>query len=125
MARAETRTLLAADVWASSAAGALNRQNPEDLGITRTAGFGIEYQQANSGFYPPRTVFNQRYHEWEHSFRHKLFMGIPEYHADINYRQHAFCQVDGVPYVASVANGPALGNVTDPTATPNAIWRRY
>ena len=32
MASAATRTLLAADVWASSADGATNRQTPEALG---------------------------------------------------------------------------------------------
>ena len=45
MASTATRTLLAADVWASSADGATNRQTPESLGLTRTTGYGLEYQQ--------------------------------------------------------------------------------
>ena len=125
MASAATRTLLAADVWASSADGATNRQTPEALGLTRTTGYGLEYQQADSGFYPSRRLTNQRYHEIELGLRHKLLMGIPEYDEGVNYRQHALCQVGGTPYVATVANGPAEGNPTDPTATPNAVWRTY
>ena len=65
MASAETRALLAADVWASSADGAMNRQTPEAAGLTRTTGYGLEYQQIGSGFFPSRLVLNQRYHEWE------------------------------------------------------------
>ena len=56
-------------------------------------------------------------------FRHKLHMGIPEYDPGVNYRQHAFCQVAGVPYVALVANGPDAGNPTDPTAAGQTVWR--
>lgn len=125
MASAATRALLAADVWASSTEGAANRQTPESLSIVRTAGMGIAYQQSGTGFYPPRTLFNQRYHEWDEGFRHKMFYGIPQWDENVNYRQHAFVQVEGVPYVALVANGPTVGNPTDPTDTPNAAWRVY
>ena len=52
MASAETRALLAADVWASSSDGAMNRQTPEAAGLTRTTGYGLEYQQADSGLLP-------------------------------------------------------------------------
>ena len=126
MASTETRALLTGPVWASDPdVGQDNRQNPEELGIVRTSGFGLEYQQRDSGFYPPRRVFNQRYHEWDLGFRHKLLMGIPEWDDGVNYRQHAFSAVDGVPYVAIVATGPTLGNPTDPTDSPNAVWRQY
>ena len=125
MASAATRTLIAADIWASSADGATNRQNPEDIGLTRTNGYGIEYQQSESGFYPSRTLTNQRYHEIEHGLRHKMLMGIPEYDDGVNYRQHALCQVAGTPYVATVANGTAEDNVTDPTDSGQAVWRLY
>ena len=127
MASAETVRLLAADAWAGDpATGAPNRQTPEDAGLTRTLGFTLAYQQQDSGFYPQRRVFNQRYYEWDLAFQHKgIVMGVPEYHAGINYAQHAFCQVEGMLYVALVANGPASGNVTSPTATPNTVWREY
>ena len=125
MASAETRTLLAADVWASSTEGEANRQNPEAIGLTRTTGYGLEYQQLDSGFYPSRQVLNQRYHEWELGFRHKLLMGIPEYDSDVDYRQHAFAVVGGTLYVATEANGPTLGNPTDPTALGQTVWREY
>ena len=36
--------------------GPLNRQEPEAIGITRTTGYGLEYQQTGSGFYPSRRV---------------------------------------------------------------------
>ena len=125
MASAATRTLLAADVWASSTEGAANRQLPEALGIVRTIGYDLKYQQRGSGFYPSRTLTNQRYHEWELGFRHKLRYGIPTHSMDVNYPQHAIAAIAGVPYVALVANGPLLGNPIRPTATPNAVWRPY
>ena len=125
MASAETRALLDADVWASSADGAMNRQTPEAAGLTRTTGYGLEYQQRGSGFFPKRLVVNQRYHEWELGFRHKLINGIPSHDLGVNYQQHAFCTVSGTPYVANVANGPIAGNPTDPTAAGQTTWRRY
>ena len=52
MARTETKTMLDADIWASSSDGAENRQNPEDVGIVRTVGYDLKYQQEGSGLYP-------------------------------------------------------------------------
>lgn len=125
MASASTRRLLTGPVWASSSEGATNRQNPEALGLTRAVGYDLKFQQEGTGFYPSRRLTNQRYHEWDLGFGHKMLIGIPEWDDGVNYRQHAFASVDGVPYVALVANGPAVGNATDPTDSPNAVWRAY
>ena len=53
MASAATRTLLDADVWASSAEGTANRQTPEALGIVRTVGYDLKYQQRDSASTEP------------------------------------------------------------------------
>ena len=54
-----------------------------------------------------------------------MHLGIPEWDEDVNYRQHAFSQVAGRPYVALVATGPEAGNPTDPTAVGQTVWRLY
>ena len=118
--------LATSDSWASDATlGAENRTLPEDEGITRTRGFGIAYQQPGTGFFPQRTVFNQRYFEWDEGFKHKLVSGIPEWDSRINYFQHAFCQIAGILYVALVENGPEIGNGADPTDASQTVWRVY
>ena len=61
MASTATRALLDGPVWASDPTeGPANREDPEALGITRTTGYGLEYQQIGSGFYPSRRVLNQK-----------------------------------------------------------------
>ena len=46
-------------------------------------------------------------------------MGIPEHHHERELPAARIRRtVDGTIYVAIVANGPALGNPTDPTVTP-------
>ena len=126
MASTETLRLLAADTWCDSEQGQANRALPEEVNdLDRATGFTIEYQVKDSGFTPPRTVFNQKAHEWDFGFKHRIVMGIPEHNLGINYKRHAFCQVDGELFVALVANGPALGNQAAPTQEGQAVWRGY
>ena len=119
-------TLATSDSWASDATlGAQNRTLPEVHGINRRVGFSVAYQQPGTGFFPQRTVFNQRYYEWDEGFKHKILRGVPEWDERINYFQHAFCNLNGILYVALVANGPEIGNAVSPDAPNNIVWRIY
>ena len=123
MASDDTIKFLSGDRWAS-AAGSI-RANPETFGLTRALGWPLSYQQRDSGKFPELAVFNQRFLEFEDSFRHKLNHGIPEYDARVNYAQHAFCRTDTAIYVAQRANGPTLGNAESPDDTGQTTWREY
>lgn len=123
MADSESRKVIG-NLWASGATA--DRQDPEDVGITRTAGFNLPYEQIGSGSEPERTVFNQLFRELHGWMEENIRTGgVKPYDALIDYYQYARVAVGASKYVALVANGPALGNTVSPTASGQQVWRIY
>ena len=107
--------------WADSG----DRENPEDVGISRGAGWTVPYEQINSGLEPERTIFNQRGREIDGWAIERMRTGIPGWDGDIDYQQDAFVTSSGNMYIALVANGPVLGNTVNPAESGQSVWRIY
>ena len=58
--------------WADSG----DRQDPEEAGLDRAAGWTVAYEQAGSGNYPERLVFNQLLRELSGLFQEALGAGV-------------------------------------------------
>ena len=111
-ASAEERKILG-NLWASDATA--DREDPEDVGITRTDGWPIAYEQIGSGKEPERSVFNQKFREWTGFGNDVLRMGILQWDSGVDYNIYAFVTAsDGFIYVANVASGPGTGDAIDP-----------
>lgn len=122
---AEARKIIG-NVWAS--ADAADRENPEDLGISRRVGWPVSYEQVGTGDEPERTIFNQRFREWDGIFELKMRMGgVMPWNEGINYFQWARAiGSDGQKYMALRATGPAHGNAIAPTEDEReTVWRLY
>ena len=123
MADTESRKLLTG-VWASGSTA--DREDPVDVGITRTAGFDLRYEQIGSGAEPERTVVNQKFREWSGWGVDNIRRGgVKPWDALVDYYQHARVAVNMSKYRATVATGPATGNATDPTTTGQTVWELY
>ena len=125
MANEEAKKILRGR-WAS-AAGALTI-DPEDATlqppVPRTLGYPQSFSD-DDGNTIRLEVFNQRSLEWDSAATDSMRFGGPlPYDADINYHQWARCTVQADEYYATVANGPDLGNATDPTTTGQTVWLR-
>ena len=122
---AEAKKMLTG-IWASG--DDAERENPAEVGITRNRGWNVAYEQVGSGLEPERTIFNQKFREFEGCFQEKMRMGgCMRWDGDINYLQYArVIGSDGNKYYCLVDTGPANGNIQDPTLdTSQAVWRLY
>ena len=123
MADAQAKKILG-KLWASGVNAA--RFAPEDIGLTRTTGWPVAYEQIGSGFEPEREIFNQRFREIDGWAGHNMRTGgAHEWDVDINYYQYARAYVDVHKYVALVATGPKHGNAVHPETPGQNIWRLY
>ena len=124
MADTESKKVMG-NVWASDARA--DRIDPEDLGLTRSEGWPVAYEQIDSGFEPEREVFNQKMREWDGWLDEDIATGgLPQWDAGVNYRADARSAVQHRKYVALVNTGPAFGNAVQPgTAGAIGIWRLY
>lgn len=123
MADTEAKKILDG-IWASDPSAA--KFDPEDVGIDRATGYPVIYSQIGSGFEPEREVYNQRNGEWDGWAAHHMRTGgYHEYDVEVDYAQWARSTVEGHKYVASIANGPSLGNATDPTTPGQVVWTLY
>lgn len=125
MADSEAKQILG-NLWAENG----DREEPEDLGLTRTTGWPVAYEQIGAGKEPERTLFNQLLRELTGWASDGYREGVRLWDGDANYAQHAFVQTAEGLYVANRASGPALGNAVNPlTETPQSesqrIWRKY
>ena len=121
MADTEAKNLLAG-LWADTG----DRTDPEDLGLTRTTGWPVAYEQLGSGAEPERALFNQRFRELDGAFADEMRYGIGPWDADIDYHQHARATDSaGRKMIATVATGPRSGNATDPAVAGQTVWRPF
>ena len=86
MADSETKKILGG-IWASGDTG--DRTDPEDVGIERTEGWRLAYEQIGSGFEPERAMFNQKFREYDGLAVDVMRMGILFWDAEIDYVQNA------------------------------------
>ena len=108
--------------WADSG----DRQDPEDAGLDRAAGWTVAYEQAGSGNYPERLVFNQLMRELSGLFQEALGAGVMQWSAGVDYRHTAFVGgSDGFLHVSLRSSGPATGDAEDPAADGQTTWRIY
>ena len=122
MADAEAKNILD-NLWASDALA--DREDPEDVGITRASGWPVAYEQIGSGKKPERTVFNQLLRELSGWASDRMTMGIGQWDEDVNYTHPAFATRAGGLYRTTENTGPAYGNPTDPSDTGQSTWRQY
>ena len=123
MVDTQAKKILAGGIWAS--ADAADRVDPEDVGISRTEGWRLAYEQIGSGFEPEREVVNQKFREWDGFTVDVARQGILFWDADIDYVRYAFVAKGEHIYVANLANGPNTGNATDPDDSGQQVWRLY
>ena len=113
-----------AGVWASGPNA--DRGDPEDFGIDRSEGWDVAYEQIGSGSEPERLVFNQKMREWSGAFVDEMRRGIGLWDGLIDFPQYArVIDSTGRKMLALIATGPRSGNVTDPTAPGQQIWREF
>ena len=102
---------------------------PEEVGLTRADGWTVAYEQQGSGSEPERTIFNQLLYElWSVGFDIADY-GVPTWDDEVDYTPATdaacFATTATGLWVTMVSTGPATGNVTDPDAVGQTIWRRY
>ena len=121
MADTEAKKILTG-LWADTG----DRTDPDDLGLSRTTGWPVAYEQIGSGFEPERAVFNQRLRELDGAFADEMRYGIGPWDAAIDYYRHArVTDSASRKMIATVATGPATGNATDPAAAGQTVWRPF
>lgn len=118
---AEARKFLG-NLWADSAP--LNRQTPEAVGIERTRGWTLEYEQHGTNKYPERKVWNQLVRELQGAFAESMLYGFPRWAADVDWPQYAFVLHDSKIWHATTANGPNETTAAQEPGTGN-IWRQF
>ena len=102
-----------AELWADTG----DREDPEDVGIDRSVGWPVSYEQRGSGDEPERTVFNQLLRELSGWAVDQLRMGVLQWDEDVDYADAAFVTTEDGLHVALQANGPGA-------ATPSTRRRR-
>ena len=123
MADTQSKKVLGA-TWAS--ASMAETEAPEDVGITRSTGYTLPYEQIGSGSEPERTVVNQLFRELNAWMTDNMrYGGVKPWDGDINYLQYARATVGRSKYYASVETGPVHGNSVNPTASGQTVWRLY
>ena len=120
MADTEAKKILTG-LWADTG----DRTDPDDPALTpvlvRTAGWPASFS-ATDGDTPRRSPTNQRFRELDGAAADGMRWGLRPWDADIDYHQHARVSVDVREFRATVANGPASSNATDPTVVGNTVW---
>ena len=108
-------------LWAENG----DRKDPDapDLAppIDRLIGWPASFSEED-GDTPRRGVMNQIQREFSGFAVETMEAGVLEWDAEINYRQYAMVQRNGLLVRASVATGPDAGNVTDPATPGQAVW---
>ena len=121
------RDLIGDGVWASGDSAL--RDLPELLGIDRAAGYGVAYEQLQSGKVVERAGVNQLLHEITAALIDIANHGVPRWDAGVDYVPSAgeacFALTDTGLWRTRVATGPTYGNPTDPDAAGQTIWRLY
>lgn len=121
MADTEAKQILG-NLWADTG----DREDPEDVGIARTTGWPVSYEQIGSGSEPERTVFNQLLRELNGWASDRMRMGIGQWDIEVDYLHPAFATTSSGLWTTNGANtGPTYGNATDPDADDQTAWRRY
>ena len=121
MADAEVRKIRK---WADTG----DRTDPDDTSLTPALTRADGWPQSFSddpGNTPRRRVLNQLLREITGiAVEDRDYGGGPfPYDPLIDYRRYARCAIGVVEYVALVANGPVLGNATDPSTVGQAVWQ--
>lgn len=109
--------------WAETSS---NRDTPESVGIIRTDGWTVVYEQIG-GKLPERKVFNQLIRELSIFSIDRIEYGILPWDSRVNYRHYAFVVgSDGVLYKSTESSGPGGFEVgeNDPAGGGNS-WRPY
>ena len=75
-----------AELWADTG----DREDPEGVGIDRSVGWTVSYEQRGSGDEPERTVFNQLLRELSGWAVDQLRMGVLQWDEDVDYVAAAF-----------------------------------
>ena len=109
------------ELWASSG----DREDPEDVGLTRADGWTVAYEQIGSGSEPERAVFNQLFRELSGWAIDRLRQGIPSWDIEVDYIHPAFTTTASGVWVSTADSGPGSGNATDPDDSGQTLWRRY
>ena len=117
MADAEAKKI---ELWADGG----DRADPEDVGIDRSVGWPVSYEQVG-GNNPSREIWNQIFRELSGWSLDRLRMGVPRWDSDVNYIHPAFVTAGDDLYVSLESNGPDTGNATNPTTAGQTIWRIY
>ena len=114
--------VLKIEPWAASG----DREDPEDVGIVRSTGWTVAFEQVG-GSRVQRTVVQQLLFEVTSFCWHRLRDGLIPWHAGVDYEHPAFVVgSDGALYRSRVDSGPALGNAADPaTQAGAAVWEVY
>ena len=98
-------------LWAETG----DRQNPEQVGLTRSRGWPVSYEQLGSGDEPERTIFNQLLREISGGILDRSRQGIYQWDSEVTYTHETFVTgSDGKIYVSLTDSGPAFGNSADP-----------
>ena len=108
-----------------------DRDDPEDVGLDRSTGWPVRYEQPGADAEPERTVFNQLLCELDQAFSEKARAGVLEWDARIDYpgddeTGYAFVVgTDGRLYVSLRPSGPTTGNPTNPVGDGQTAWAEY
>ena len=120
---AGTKELLNRPLWASSQTA--QRTPPTELGLTRSDGWPVAYEQALTGKTVERDLCNQHLHELGAAYRDIASMGVLAWDGDVDYAAGAFASTATGLHVSRVASGPGSGNATDPDSPGQTVWRVY
>jgi len=120
---AGTKQLAVRPVWASNPNA--QTEPPETLGLTRTEGWPVAYEQPLTGKTVERLLVNNHFRELVAVFRDITTMGILAWDADVDYAAGAFVATASGLHVARVVSGPGSGNPTDPDGPGQTVWRVY
>lgn len=121
------KDLIADGEWASG--DDAMRELPETAGIVRADGYGVAYEQLQSGRSVERAVMNQIIHEITSALIHLAHNGVPRWDAGTDYVPAAgegcFALTDSGLWRTRVSTGPTFGNPTDPDSAGQTIWSLY
>ena len=110
--------------WAS-AAGA-DRTAPDDMALTPALvfedGWGATFS-ADDGDTVRRAVANWLFNAVTEGLVDIRELGLLPWDADVDTKQYGWKQVNGVPYMALVDNGPTYSNAVSPTMAGQTVWQ--
>ena len=118
-----TKAVLDKDIWASD--DNAQKLTPEEVGLTRSEGWPVTYEQLHTGKFPEREVFNQHMFELGSAVTDIAASGVLPWNADVDYVAPAFVATATGLHVSFVDSGLGTGNATDPDMAGQTIWRLY